>query len=142
MGKRPGQMWNQSTGGKEMDSEYDSFLKVGFVYFFHKIFMFPNLFSQDMGWGPKKAKTEEGPYVPPMGDPGLRGLGGSQGPKVGGRLGWKYAWKCLMPMMKKKGKGRGKGEKGGRKEVEEEEILSIFSEMISVAAEVSLGGVD
>jgi len=63
MGKRPGQMWNQSTGGKEMDSEYDSFLK-------------------DMGWGPKKAKTEEGPYVPPMGDPGLRGLGGSQGPKL------------------------------------------------------------
>merc|ERR1719319_753683 len=56
-------MWNQSTGGKEMDSEYDSFLK-------------------DMGWGPKKAKTEEGPYVPPMGDPGLRGLGGSQGPKL------------------------------------------------------------
>ena len=34
MGKRPGQMWNQSTGGKEMDSEYDSFLKVGFVYSF------------------------------------------------------------------------------------------------------------
>ena len=45
-----------------------------------------------MGWGPKKAKTEEGPYVPPMGDPGLRGLGGSQGPKVGGRLGW---YTCL-----------------------------------------------
>ena len=35
-----------------------------------------------MGWAPKKAKTEEGPYVPPMGDPGLRGVGASQGPKV------------------------------------------------------------
>ena len=44
--------------------------------------------------------------------------------------------------MKTKGTGRGYGKLGGRKEVEEEEILSIFSEMISVAAEVSLGGVD
>ena len=91
-----------------------------------------------MGWGPKKAKTEEGPYVPPMGDPGLRGLGGSQGPKVGGRLGW---YTCLEMFIAWDG-GRGYGKLGGRKEVEEEEILSIFSEMISVAAEVSLGGVD
>ena len=47
--RRPGELWNQSAGGAELDDEYSAFL-------------------DDLGISKKKAKqTEEKPYVPPMG---------------------------------------------------------------------------
>merc|ERR1712059_166901 len=49
--RRPGEVWNKSSGGSELDGEYSAFLT-------------------DLGVVNKKAKldTEDKPYVPPMGD--------------------------------------------------------------------------
>lgn len=48
--RRPGEIWNQSSGGAELDGEYEAFL-------------------DDLGIGKKKVKIEEDkPYTPPMGD--------------------------------------------------------------------------
>jgi len=52
--RRPGEIWNQSQGGAELDEEYEAFL-------------------EDMGIGKKKkAKAADGPYVPPMGNSSTR----------------------------------------------------------------------
>jgi len=48
--RRPGEVWNKSAGGKELDGEYEDFLA-------------------DLGIEKKKAKmSEDAPYLPPMGD--------------------------------------------------------------------------
>lgn len=48
--RRPGEVWNQSSGGAELDEEYDAFLS-------------------DLGVKKKaKVMVEDKPYVPPMGD--------------------------------------------------------------------------
>ena len=58
--RRPGEVFNKSAGGEELDEEYSAFL-------------------DDMGIGGKKSKLEEEkPYVPPMGDLSSR-LGGALG---------------------------------------------------------------
>ena len=58
--RRPGEVFNRSAGGEELDDEYSAFLN-------------------DMGIGGKKARQEEErPYVPPMGDISAR-LGGALG---------------------------------------------------------------
>jgi len=63
-GVRPGAVWNKSAGGAELDDEYEAFLN-------------------DMGCGaPKKAKVEDKPYVPPMGDAATRMLGKTPTPKL------------------------------------------------------------
>jgi len=48
--RRPGEVWNQSAGGEELDDEYSAFM-------------------DDLGFKKKKAKiVDDAPYVPPMGD--------------------------------------------------------------------------
>jgi len=64
--RRPGEIWNQSAGGAELDDEYAAFL-------------------EDMGLAKKKKVVEEDkPYVPPMGD--LSKSTGSKPSTAGPRL--------------------------------------------------------
>lgn len=64
--RRPGEVWNQSAGGEELDGEYAAFM-------------------DDLGFAKKKAKIEdEKPYEPPMGDSASRA--GAALSKAGPRL--------------------------------------------------------